>query len=86
MTLIAAAARLFFRWGWLARLLHTGSSTKANEEDVMSTVGNLGMNADDDGWVDEMAERWFAEFEEQAGEPSREDDAPLARGALPCPA
>ena len=33
------------------------------------------MNADDDGWADDMAERWFEEFETEPGdEPSREDD------------
>jgi hypothetical protein len=46
---------------------------------MMKAGGNLGMNADDDGWADDMVERWFEEFEtEQGDEPSREDQG---RGA-----
>ena len=50
----------------------------------MQAGGNLGMNADDDGWADDMAERWFVEFETDEGvEPSRVDQSSLARGAPP---
>ena len=42
----------------------------------MKAGGNVGMNADDDGWADDLAERWFEEGEEQADEPSREDQGP----------
>jgi hypothetical protein len=50
----------------------------------MQAGGKLGMNADDDGWADELAERWFEEFEtEQGDEPSREDQSSRVRGTPP---
>ena len=40
----------------------------------MNAGGNAGMNGDDDGWADDVVERWFEEFETEPGdEPSRED-------------
>jgi len=40
----------------------------------MQAGGNLAMTADDDGWADDLAERWFEEFETEPGdEPARED-------------
>jgi len=42
----------------------------------MNAGGNLEMNAGDDGWADEMVERWFEEGDrEQGDEPPREDQA-----------
>lgn len=49
----------------------------------MKAGGNVGMNADDDGWADDMVERWFEEFEEQSDEPSGEDQSSRARGPAP---
>ena len=50
----------------------------------MKAGGNLGMNADDDGWADDMAERWFEEGETEPGdEPSREDQSARTRGGGP---
>ncbi len=45
----------------------------------MQAGGNLEMNADDDGWADDLIERWFEEFEDQVDEPSREDQSSRAR-------
>ena len=48
----------------------------------MSAAGSLGMNVDDDGWADDLAERWFEEFEtEQGDEPSRDDQSAVVLGA-----
>jgi hypothetical protein len=45
----------------------------------MKAGGNVGMNADDDGWADDMIERWFEEGDrEQGDEPSRDDQGRLS--------
>jgi hypothetical protein len=51
----------------------------------MNAGGTLSMNADDDGWADDLAERWFEEGElEQGDEPSREDQSSrITGGARP---
>jgi len=49
----------------------------------MRTTGNRDINADDDGWADDMVERWFEEFDEQGDEPARRTDQIPALGAAP---
>ena len=52
----------------------------------MNAGGTLGMNADEDGWADDMAERWFEEGDAEQGQgddPSREDHSSRTRGAPP---
>jgi hypothetical protein len=69
------------------RAVRDGTSTahanqhKSDRGNVMSAAGSLGMNVEDDGWADDLAERWFEEFEtEQGDEPSRDDQSAVVLG------
>ena len=42
----------------------------------MKAGGSLGMDADDDGWADEMTQRWFDEFETEQGQGQGQGDVP----------
>ena len=49
----------------------------------MNAGGNLRMNADDDGWADDLAERWFEEGETEQGDEPRDDQGAHTRSAPP---
>jgi hypothetical protein len=77
---VVAGAQPLLRAGWAGTAAALTNDNKANKGNVMKVGGNVGMNSEEDGWADDMVERWFEEFDEQGDEQSREDQSSRTLG------